>query len=133
MDIFGGAWENYREKIIENFKNTLLPDDTLVIAGDVSWAMSLDEALADFRLLSSLPSKKLIVKGNHDLMVGHGDQNEALSGAKRNFGGRFLLQQTVSFMKGRRFAARGAGFTGRSRRRATRKSSAASSCAWKRR
>jgi len=66
MDVFGGAWENYREKIIENMK-ALCPDDVLVIAGDVSWGINLEEALPDFRLLSSLPSKKLIVKGNHDL------------------------------------------------------------------
>ncbi|MDP4108428.1 MAG: metallophosphoesterase [Bacillota bacterium] len=67
MDIFGGVWENYSEKIENNLKNMLNEDDVLVIAGDVSWGINLAEALPDFKLLSSLPSKKLIVKGNHDL------------------------------------------------------------------
>ena len=67
MDIFGGAWENYREKIIKNFQKTLSPDDILVVVGDVSWGINLNEALPDFKLLSSLPGKKLIIKGNHDL------------------------------------------------------------------
>ncbi|MCX7615294.1 MAG: metallophosphoesterase [Clostridiales bacterium] len=67
MDIFGGAWDNYTEKIKTNFNKTLHDDDIIVIAGDVSWGINLDEALADFQLLSNLPAKKLIVKGNHDL------------------------------------------------------------------
>jgi len=67
MDVFGGAWENYREKIITGFQKTLKSGDVLVVAGDVSWGINLDEALLDFKLLSSFPAKKLIVKGNHDL------------------------------------------------------------------
>lgn len=66
MDIFGGRWENYTEKLCTNWKNTVKCTDTVIIAGDVSWGMSLSEAMADFRLIDSLPGKKLIVKGNHD-------------------------------------------------------------------
>lgn len=66
MDIFGGSWENYTQKLCDNWKNTVLPCDTVIVAGDVSWGMSLSEALADFKLLDSLPGKKLLLKGNHD-------------------------------------------------------------------
>jgi len=66
MDVFGGNWENYTQKLCDNWKKTVGEKDTVIIAGDVSWGMSLDEALADFKLIDSLPGKKLIVKGNHD-------------------------------------------------------------------
>lgn len=66
MDIFGGRWENYTKKLCDNWQKTVRDTDTVVIAGDVSWAMSLKDALADFKLIDSLPGKKLLLKGNHD-------------------------------------------------------------------
>lgn len=66
MDIFGGRWQNYTDKLCQNWKNTITDTDTVIIAGDVSWGMSLNEALDDFLLLDSLPGKKLLLKGNHD-------------------------------------------------------------------
>ncbi len=66
MDVFGGNWENYTQKLCDNWKKTVGENDTVIIAGDVSWGMSLKEALDDFKLIDSLPGKKLIVKGNHD-------------------------------------------------------------------
>ena len=66
MDVFGGVWENYTSKLVENWKKTIKENDTVVIAGDISWGMNLNEALADFKLIESLPGKKLLVKGNHD-------------------------------------------------------------------
>jgi len=66
MDIFGGRWENYTKKLCDNWQNTVSDTDTVVIAGDVSWAMSLADAAADFKLIDSLPGKKLLLKGNHD-------------------------------------------------------------------
>ncbi len=65
MDVFGGAWENYTEKIRDGFK-TLEPEDVCVICGDTSWAMDLQSAAADFAFLDALPGKKIILKGNHD-------------------------------------------------------------------
>ncbi len=65
MDIFPG-WENYVERIRENWERLIGPEDTVVIAGDLSWGMSLEQALVDFRFLETLPGNKLIVKGNHD-------------------------------------------------------------------
>lgn len=65
MSIFAG-WENYQERIEENWRNTVSDGDTVVIAGDVSWGMSLQQATADFRFINELPGKKIIIKGNHD-------------------------------------------------------------------
>ena len=65
MDIFGGAWKGYRDKLVQSF-SVLQPEDLLVICGDFSWGMSLQEALPDFQLLERFPGKKLLVKGNHD-------------------------------------------------------------------
>lgn len=65
MDIFPG-WENYTEKIAQNWRSIVKETDTVVLAGDFSWAMRLEEALADFAWLHSLPGRKLLLKGNHD-------------------------------------------------------------------
>lgn len=65
MDVFEG-WENYIEKIKNNWNKIVKPEDTVVIAGDVSWSMSLEGLVPDFNFLQSLPGKKLIIKGNHD-------------------------------------------------------------------
>lgn len=65
MDVFGGNWENYVEKLSESL-GQLKSEDTLVLCGDISWGMSLAEALPDFRFLDSLPGTKYILKGNHD-------------------------------------------------------------------
>lgn len=65
MSIFAG-WENYQERIEKSWRNTVSDEDTVVIAGDVSWGMSLQQAAADFRFINELPGKKIIIKGNHD-------------------------------------------------------------------
>lgn len=66
MDIFGGHWEGYAEKIIANWKAKIKNDDLVLIAGDISWAMKLDEAKADLEWIHDLPGKKIIIKGNHE-------------------------------------------------------------------
>ncbi len=66
MDVFGGVWHGYREKLEQNLRQLLQPDDMLVIAGDFSWGMTLAQALPDFRFLESLPGQKVLLKGNHD-------------------------------------------------------------------
>ncbi len=65
MDVFG--WDNYVERIASNWKRFVKEDDTVVIPGDLSWALKLEESLEDFKFLQSLPGKKLLLKGNHDL------------------------------------------------------------------
>lgn len=65
MDVFGGGWEGYVDKLSEGL-GVLKEEDTLVLCGDISWGMSLEEARADFAFLDALPGRKLILKGNHD-------------------------------------------------------------------
>ncbi len=65
MDVFGGSWDNYVEKIEDGF-SVVGQGDTCVICGDVSWSMSLNSSLGDFKFIDSLPGKKIILKGNHD-------------------------------------------------------------------
>lgn len=65
MDIFGGGWEGYVEKLSAGFA-TIQSEDTVVLCGDISWAMSLAEGEKDFAFLQALPGRKLILKGNHD-------------------------------------------------------------------
>ncbi|MBR6407152.1 MAG: metallophosphoesterase [Clostridia bacterium] len=65
MNVFSG-WSDHILRLKNNWERLVEPDDTVVIAGDISWAMNLDEALDDFKFLQSLPGKKIIMKGNHD-------------------------------------------------------------------
>ncbi len=66
MDVFGGGWTGYVDKLREGFSH-VGAEDTVVICGDVSWGMSLEEAKTDFAFLDRLPGKrKLLLKGNHD-------------------------------------------------------------------
>lgn len=65
MDVFGGRWENYVQKIIDGFA-ALNDDDLTVLCGDLSWGMSMEEALEDFKFIDRLPGRKIILKGNHD-------------------------------------------------------------------
>ena len=65
MDVFGGGWTGYVDKLKEGFSQ-IRPEDTVVLCGDLSWAMGLEEAREDFAFLNALPGKKLLMKGNHD-------------------------------------------------------------------
>lgn len=66
MDVFGGRWHNYMQKLEEGFAH-LTAEDSLVLCGDTSWGMTLPQSLRDFAYLASLPCKQIyMVKGNHD-------------------------------------------------------------------
>lgn len=65
MDIFGGAWIGYMEKLKDGL-SVIQPEDTTVFLGDLSWALGLEEAKEDFSFLNEVPGKKIILKGNHD-------------------------------------------------------------------
>ena len=65
MDVFGGRWLNYVEKLRNGFAS-LGPEDVTVLCGDISWGMDLEEAGEDFLFLHRLPGRKILVKGNHD-------------------------------------------------------------------
>lgn len=65
MDVFGGAWAGYVDKLRDGL-SVLQEEDTIVLCGDISWGMSLEQAEADFAFLDAFPGRKLILKGNHD-------------------------------------------------------------------
>lgn len=65
MDVFGGAWVDYMEKL-RNGVSMIGPDDTTVLLGDLSWALDLNQAREDFAWINQIPGKKIILKGNHD-------------------------------------------------------------------
>lgn len=67
MDVFGGRWQDYIQKLEANWRETVGAEDTVVLPGDISWGMNLSQSLADFEFIDSLPGKeKIILKGNHD-------------------------------------------------------------------
>ncbi len=65
MDNFFG-WENYTQRLEKNWNSVVENDDTVVIAGDISWAMNFEQLKADFEFLNNLNGNKIIIKGNHD-------------------------------------------------------------------
>ena len=65
MDVFGGAWVGYMDKLREGMK-CVGPEDTIVLMGDLSWALDLESAKADFSWINAIPGRKIILKGNHD-------------------------------------------------------------------
>lgn len=66
MDVFYG-WNNYIERLTANWNRVVTNEDTVIIPGDISWALKLEDALEDFKFLDSLTGRKIILKGNHDL------------------------------------------------------------------
>ncbi len=65
MDVFGGAWDGYVDKLCAGL-SIIGPEDTTVLCGDLSWGMELEAALPDFRFISAIPGRKILLKGNHD-------------------------------------------------------------------
>lgn len=66
MDIFGAVWQNYVENIVADWKKRVREDDIVLLAGDFSWAMKLQDAKKDIDFIAALPGKKIIIRGNHD-------------------------------------------------------------------
>lgn len=67
MDIYGGEWVDHTERLKNNWIHTIKPEDTVILAGDISWALKLTEAVDDFMWIDKLPGRKVVFKGNHDL------------------------------------------------------------------
>ncbi|WP_455539739.1 metallophosphoesterase [Terrisporobacter sp.] len=66
MDIFGDNWNDYQNKIIKNWKDIIKEEDTVLVLGDISWGMNMNEAKEDLDIINNLPGKKVFIKGNHD-------------------------------------------------------------------
>ena len=67
MDIFGGEWVGHAEKLYNNWTESVTDDDIVIVCGDISWGLRLDEAVADLEWIHNLPGTKVFFKGNHDL------------------------------------------------------------------
>lgn len=67
MDIYGSVWNGHAEKLKSNWEKQIRPEDTVILAGDISWGLRLSEAIYDLDWIEKLPGKKVIFKGNHDL------------------------------------------------------------------
>lgn len=65
MDVFGGKWLGYMDKLCDGVSH-IRPEDTTVLLGDLSWALSLEGAAKDFAWINEIPGRKIILKGNHD-------------------------------------------------------------------
>ncbi len=66
MDIFGPQWEGYVDKIFSDWREKVGEEDLVLLPGDFSWAMKLEDAKADFEMLKNLPGTKIMIRGNHD-------------------------------------------------------------------
>lgn len=66
MDVFGDAWRNHEEKIFRAWEAQVAEDDYVLVVGDISWALKLEEGKKDLERLDRLPGKKILIKGNHD-------------------------------------------------------------------
>ena len=79
MDVFGDHWKDHFEKIAEDWRNKVQPDDIVLIPGDITWAMQLSGAKPDLMRIGELPGRKVITRGNHDYWWGSiGRVREAL-------------------------------------------------------
>lgn len=66
MEVFGPRWKQYTERIASNWKRVVTEHDTVIIPGDISWALATEDALDDLKWIDALPGQKIIMKGNHD-------------------------------------------------------------------
>ena len=70
MAVFGPQWDRHFFKISESWQAQVQPEDTVLIPGDISWAITLEEALPDLRAIGEMPGRKILVRGNHDYWWG---------------------------------------------------------------
>lgn len=66
MEVFGQRWLGYVEKIRKNWLRVVGENDTVIVPGDISWGLSLEDSIEDLKFIDSLPGRKIIMKGNHD-------------------------------------------------------------------
>lgn len=66
MNVFGSKWDNYEEKLKQDWNKKVKEDDTVILLGDFSWATYLEDTENDFKFLAALPGNKVMLKGNHD-------------------------------------------------------------------
>lgn len=94
MEIFGEHWLGHKEKIKQHWLETVTADDTVIICGDISWAMNLEGAAQDLDWLAQLPGRKLLLRGNHDYWW------TSLAKMQKRFGEHFEFLQNGCIMLG---------------------------------
>ena len=95
MDSFGEVWRNHSEKILTNWRDTVGEEDTVLMPGDLSWAKNANNALPDLEFVASLPGRKIISRGNHDLFWrSHAKMAQMLPP------GIIAVEQTVTIVEG---------------------------------
>lgn len=94
MEIFGEHWLGHKEKIKQHWLETVMPEDTVIVCGDISWAMNLEGAAQDLDWLAQLPGRKLLLRGNHDYWW------TSLAKMQQRFGEHFEFLQNGCIMVG---------------------------------
>lgn len=95
MDIFGSRWKDHDRKIEEKWRQTVCDGDTVIVGGDISWGISLEQAGDDLRLIGSLPGRKIFLRGNHDYWWNTLSKNEAFLAANGISGISFLQNNAI--------------------------------------
>lgn len=96
MDIFSPVWTDHAEKIRRNWGRIVRDEDTVLLPGDLSWAIRFSEAEPDLKLVDDLPGTKILIRGNHDYWW----QRRETSRIQRTFDGRMVFLQGTSVMVG---------------------------------
>ncbi len=97
MDIFGKRWENYVKRIEEEWESKVKDGDLVVMPGDFSWAMYLEESKKDFEFLNNLPGEKILLKGNHDYWWGTMNKMRSFLKSEGFLGIDFLQNKSVMY------------------------------------
>jgi len=101
MDLFGYGWENHTERLRDNWIEVVRDEDYVIVGGDISWGLRLDEAKADIDFIHDLPGKKLIFKGNHDLWWQSVSRLNALY--DKEIDGEIVKDESMMFMQNKCF------------------------------
>ncbi len=101
MEVFGNRWKDYMQKIQKNWCAVVEPEDTVIVPGDISWGLKLEDAVEDLRFLDALPGQKLIGKGNHDFWWSTAAkmkammEKEGLTTLKMLYNNAYLLEDCI--------------------------------------
>ncbi|MEN6416221.1 MAG: metallophosphoesterase [Armatimonadota bacterium] len=102
MDIFGEAWRDHDKRIAQNWDALVTGDDTVLIAGDHSWALKFEEAAADIEFIANRPGRKILIRGNHDYWWRRESTNRIQK----------LLPESITLLHGRGIVVENIGITG---------------------
>lgn len=102
MDVFGDIWREHEKQIAQNWDKTVSDEDTVLVAGDHSWAMKFDDAIADLQYIAERPGRKILIRGNHDYWW----RREATSRIQSQ------MHESIYLMHGRGIVVENTGITG---------------------